>query len=148
MTTKRCPKRKSNDRLTLLRHPVDGYVRWSCWRCIRSRYPVGALIARFIDHTRPKESEWFVHIRGEEDLAELERIGEWAQKQGKNKVSIYCYYNWKGDKNIGPTSFNFGHEHSLEYLDDRLHYFRKHLATHEVVSQRVQPETYQAILDF
>ena len=52
-------------------------------------------------------------------------------------VSLYCYYNWKGDKNIGPTSFSFRHEHSLEYLEDKLHNLRKHLATHVIVNQRV-----------
>lgn len=72
-------------------------------------------------------SRWYIPITSEEDVTEMERIGAWAHQQGKNKVGMYVYTNWRVQTGVGPVSFSFGHENSMEFLADRVKYLREKL---------------------
>ncbi len=87
-------------------------------------------------------------ISNEEDLEEFEAIGNWAQEQGKNVVSLYVYTNWCKKTNVGPSSFSFGHEHSLEHIADRVEWLRKGLPVLSGHSVKASTSVYQATLDF
>ncbi len=147
-TPKRCPTCKSTDRITLLRHPIEGYIKWGCWSCVRKTFPVGSTVARFVHKITPGRSEWLMTISNERDLEEFEAIGNWAQTQGKNIVSLYMYTNWRKKTNAGPSSFSFGHEHSLEHLEGRIEWLRSKLPALSGQFTRISADVYQAILDF
>ena len=87
-------------------------------------------------------------ISNEKDIEEFEAIGNWAQEQGKNAVSLYMYNNWRKKTNVGPSSFSFGHEHSLEHLEGRVEWLRSRLPLLSGQFAEVSADMYQATLDF
>ena len=105
-------------------------------------------MARFVHKITPGRSEWLMTISNERDLEEFEAIGNWAQTQGKNIVSLYMYTNWRKKTNAGPSSFSFGHEHSLEHLEGRIEWLRSKLPALSGQFTRISADVYQAILDF
>lgn len=145
-TPKRCPTCKSTDRVTQLRHPMDGYMKWACWSCTRDSIPEGSTIAMF--DNRMDRSRWYIPITSEHDLNEMERIGTWAQEQGKNSVGFYVYTNWRIKTGCGPVSFSFGHENSMKFLAERIEYLRERLPVPSEKLTEVSPEVFQGTLDF
>lgn len=97
---------------------------------------------------RADRSRWYITITNEHDLVEMERIGTWAQEQGKNMVGFYVYTNWRINTRCGPVSFSFGHENSMKFLAERIEYLRKKIPVLSGKTIEVSPETYQATLDF
>jgi hypothetical protein len=77
----------------------------------------------------------------------MERIGHWAQKQGKNKVGLYVYTNWRIKTGCGPVSFSFGHENSMKFLIERIEYLREKLPLLSEKIIEVISEVFQATLD-
>ncbi len=104
-------------------------------------------MARFVHKITPGRSEWLMTISNERNLEELEAIGNWAQEQGKNVVSLYMYTNWRKKTNVGPSSFSFGHEHSLEHLEGRIEWVRNRLPLLSGQFTEVSANVYQATLD-
>jgi len=97
---------------------------------------------------RADRSRWYIPITGEEDIVEMERIGAWAQEQGKNRVGLYVYTNWRVQTGVGPVSFSFGHENSMEFLRDRREWLMKELPVLAGKFTKVSPDVFQATLDF
>ena len=108
---KRCKCGKSTH-LKHLRDPLTRAREFVCYPCLKDRFPDGASVVMFEDYT--KRDQHYIWIREERDIEELIRVGEWAQAKGMNAVGVYIYYRWRETKNIGPLSFNMGHEGSYE----------------------------------
>ncbi len=143
---KRCPTCKSTDTILLLKHPIEEYLKYTCGTCARKSIPRGATVAMFDNRT--DGSRWYIPINREEDIIEMERIGKWAQEQGRNKVSLYVYTNWRVQTGVGPVSFSFGHENSMEFLKDRNEWLMKELPVLAGKFTKVSPDVFQATLDF
>ena len=77
----------------------------------------------------------YIWNREECDLEELICVGKWAQALGMNALGVYIYYRWRENKNVGPLSFNMGHEGSLEKVLGIAQQFLLKLEMGEIISR-------------